>query len=145
MRERINLTGKQVGRLLVLEEDFDYVNEHHLKNKSIRYWKCQCFCDNKTIKTIAQSRLTSASPTQSCGCLLSKGESNISKLLEDNKILYEKEKIFTDLIAPSNHKYRYDFYLPDYHRLIEYDGEQHYSYTGNGWNAKENFEKTQKV
>lgn len=35
--------------------------------------------------------------------------------------------------------------MPDYNRLIEFDGEQHFKYTGAGWNTKENFEKTQKL
>lgn len=276
MPNKYNLTGKQFGRLTVLEEDFDYVYEHNIKNKSTRYWKCQCSCGK--IKSIAQTSLiknvtqscgclsrelssqrskqdltgmifnrltvikeapkkvnnthsiwhclcrcgnecdvasdkllsgntqscgclalenlkqgrgicctakdisgqkfgllTAIRPTddryfgsivwlcqcecgnyinipqnhlvnnntQSCGCLSSKGEANIQKVLEQNNIKFEKEKTFNDLKSNTNHFYRYDFYLPEHNRLIEFDGEQHFSYTDSGWNTKEKFEKTQ--
>ena len=32
---------------------------------------------------------------------------------------------------------RFDFYLPDYNRLIEFDGEQHYHANG-GWSNENN-------
>lgn len=57
----------------------------------------------------------------------SKGEQHIAHLLEYNKIKYEREKTFEDCINPeSGYKLRYDFYLPDYNILIEYDGKQHF-------------------
>jgi hypothetical protein len=47
--------------------------------------------------------------------------------LTENSIQYEKEKTFEDFIyIDSLHHPRYDFYLPDFNRLIEFDGEQHF-------------------
>lgn len=65
---------------------------------------------------------------QSCGCLKSIGEANIERVLKDNSIYYEKEKKFEDFIYEDSLCHpRYDFYLPEFNRLIEFDGEQHFT------------------
>ena len=56
---------------------------------------------------------------------------------------------FEDLVTESGTKLRFDFGVIKNNQLaylIEYDGEQHFSeyIQLNGWNTKENFEKTQK-
>ena len=56
-----------------------------------------------------------------CNRYNSKGSKAIKEYLENNNILYETEKTF----EWSNNK-RYDFYLPKYNLLIEFNGEQHY-------------------
>lgn len=54
----------------------------------------------------------------------SKGEKNVMKFLENNNIKYIREYKFKDC---KNINYlRFDFYLPDYNLLIEYDGRQHF-------------------
>ena len=58
---------------------------------------------------------------------MSKGELEISKILEKNKICYEFQKTFKDLSSKySKGHLRFDFYLPDYNICIEYNGRQHY-------------------
>ena len=79
---------------------------------------------------------------QSCGCLKSKGEQKISNILSQNNIKYEVQKTFSTCRFQNGKLAFFDFYLPDYNILIEYDGEQHYFYRNEGWNTKENFEKT---
>lgn len=65
--------------------------------------------------------------TQSCGCLVSKGEEKINFILQELKIKFNTQKTFNDCINPkTNTKLRFDFYLPDYNCCIEYDGKQHY-------------------
>jgi len=54
----------------------------------------------------------------------SKGEKLISKILDKNHILYEREKTFDDLYDVS--LLRFDFYLPSHNMCIEYDGKQHF-------------------
>lgn len=51
----------------------------------------------------------------------SKGEIIINNFLLNHKIEYQKEFIFPDF--PN---YRFDFYLPEYRIIIEYDGIQHF-------------------
>lgn len=57
-------------------------------------------------------------------CNESKGEIKIEKYLLNNKIDYIKQKTFENCKYVSNLKF--DFYLPKYNTLIEYDGEQHF-------------------
>jgi len=57
-------------------------------------------------------------------CQESKGEKELSRILDEMNIKYKKEKKFKKC------KYEkllsFDFYLPDYNLCIEYDGKQHY-------------------
>lgn len=88
-------------------------------------YECKCDC-GKTI--ITKSAYLLFNGKISCGCKRqSKGENIIEQLLKTNNIKYETEKTFVDLVSIKDNKtpYRYDFYLPDLNRLIEYDGEQH--------------------
>lgn len=57
-------------------------------------------------------------------CFVSKGENYIKEYLLRNNILYKQQKTFKGL--KDVHPLRYDFYLPDYNLLIEYNGGQHY-------------------
>ena len=59
-------------------------------------------------------------------CKTSKGESEIKHFLDDNHIVFEFQKTFDGLNGCGNKKMSYDFYLPKYNMLIEYQGEQHY-------------------
>lgn len=56
-------------------------------------------------------------------CRLSTGEKNVEIYLNKNNIIYEQQKTFDDLYHTN--KLSYDFYLPEYSILIEYQGEQH--------------------
>lgn len=59
-----------------------------------------------------------------CGCPRcseSKGERAIREWLKNQKINFSDQHRFSDL-----KRYPYDFFLPDYNLIIEYNGEQHY-------------------
>lgn len=57
-------------------------------------------------------------------CSESHGEKFIRNYLDKHNIKYESQKRFHDLKDKTY--LSYDFYLPDYNTLIEYQGEQHY-------------------
>ena len=59
-------------------------------------------------------------------CKKSHGEDIIKEYLDNNQIKYEWQKKFDDLYGNYNRKLSYDFYLPLYNVLIEYQGKQHY-------------------
>lgn len=86
-------------------------------------WRCICSRDQNECYVNVSSLISGH--TRSCGCIKSIGEANIQKILQENNIKFEKEKTFKNLISDKGGYYRYDFYLPDYNRLIEFDGEQH--------------------
>lgn len=80
----------------------------------------------------------------SCGCLHeSKGNRKIKEILEKDNIKFIQEKRFSDLKFDNGYSARFDFYLPDYNTIIEYDGRQHFI-QGNGvFDNKEKFAQTQ--
>lgn len=125
-----DLTGQVFGRLTA-----KYNTGKKLHGKNL--WYCECNCGNN-IEVITTSLLNGN--TQSCGCISSKGEMFIENILKENHILFEKQKTFFDFIYEDTQAHpRYDFYLPDYNRLIEFDGEQHFKSTG--WNRDLSYQK----
>lgn len=108
-----NLVGMRFGKLVAIE----LLEESNKFNR--RVYKCKCDCGNEI--NVPSSSLTT-NHTMSCGCLLSYYNMYIDVLLDKLKIAHESEKT----VDINGTKYRFDFYLPDYNLMIEYDGEQHY-------------------
>lgn len=115
------LPGQKFGYLTVLKKT--------KTSKHGYYYLCKCECGNE-IEVLRYS-LTNGK-TRSCGCIKSKGELKITKILLNNNIIFEKEKTFEDL--RDKRKLRFDFYIPQLNRLIEYDGIQHYKETNGVFN-----------
>ena len=109
--------GNRYGKLVVLKR------ANSINGKAA--WLCKCDCGNETI--VSGSDLRSGK-VKSCGCLQSWGEQTILSFLQENNIVYEKEKCFTDLITSNNGHPRFDFAIfndKELYCLIEYQGEQH--------------------
>lgn len=124
-----NLVGQKFGKLTVVEM-LEERNEH---GKII--YKCQCDCGNEV--NVLGNSLTTCH-TMSCGCLVSYWNMYIQQFLENNKIECKPE--YTVHIDDSY--YRFDFYLPQYNLMIEYDGQQHYEPVNfGGMNEEEMLEK----
>jgi hypothetical protein len=67
-------------------------------------------------------------------CNNSTGEKRIREYLIQNNINFISQKVFVGLVGLGNGNLSYDFYLPDYNLLIEYQGEFH-----DGHNSKGNY------
>ena len=130
-----DLTNQRFGKLIAL-----YPTEKRQNHRVV--WSCRCDCGNMCEANT--SDLLSGGKA-SCGCLTSLGEQNIQKVLQKNNINFEKEYSFSDFIYEDTKYYpRYDFYLPDYNRLIEFDGKQHIIKQKNSsWDKDGKFEKRQ--
>jgi hypothetical protein len=115
-RNKNDLTGKIFNKLTVLKDSGKRTT------RRVVLWLCQCECGNLVL--VPTDALTTGH-TQSCGCLVSKGEALIQKILIENNITYKKQKSFPDLISENNGHPLYDFYI-DNTFLLEYDGIQHY-------------------
>lgn len=127
-----DITGQHFGKLLVLE----MTDKRNINNAII----CKCLCECGNIIEVASVSLRSGHTT-SCGCITSKGEQKISKILLDNNVYFEKEKTFSDCIYPETKmKLRFDFYVNN-NFLIESDGIHHYNTSGS-WNNEEKVNKT---
>lgn len=74
-------------------------------------------------------------------CNSSKGERKIHNFLTLNNIKFTEQKTFNSLLGLGNGLLSYDFYLPDYNLLIEYQGEFHDGTIS--FQTKEMFEKQQ--
>lgn len=112
--------GDNINGFQILDTKIEPTNNG--KNESWIFTKCP-FCNKE--KWI-QTRYVKNGDTKSCGCVnKSAGEQKIIKILIENNIPFETEKSFSDLVftLPA----RFDFYIPNKHYLIEYDGEQHFT------------------
>ena len=120
-----SLVGKRFGLLTVIEE----IPERTQTRKVL--YKCKCDCGN--YRVVKGNSLTTGN-TMSCGCLsMSHGELKISQLLTNNNIefIQEYNPHAKDLFVGAS----YDFYLPKYKTLVEYDGRQHFDQNA-GWNEE---------
>lgn len=59
-------------------------------------------------------------------CHESKGERMTSQVLDELGIKYKREYSFDDCLGKKCRRLYFDFYLPKYNTLIEYDGKQHF-------------------
>lgn len=57
---------------------------------------------------------------------ISKGEKRIAEYLDSQNIKYEREYKFKDCVSERGNPLRFDFYLPDYNLLLEYNGQHHF-------------------
>lgn len=110
----VDLTNQRFGKLIVLEETRERQNGRVV-------WRCQCDCGNIILTS---SKCLINGKTKSCGCIKSQGETIIAQMLRNLNIDFETQKTFED--CKNVFELRFDFYLPQYNILIEYNGKQHY-------------------
>ena len=120
-----DLSNQRFGKLIALYPTGNKSGQNYI-------WHCQCDCGQEC--DVRGGDLTNGH-TSSCGCLqTSLGEQNISKLLKENNIEFKTQYTFESCRYPnSNYLVRFDFYLPELNRIIEFDGIQHFQANG-GWN-----------
>ena len=88
------------------------------------YWKCPICNYSWKVKIATRNSSGSGCPI----CNESRGEQEIRRILNILNIFYIPQKEFEGLLGVGNGNLSYDFYLPDYNLLIEYQGEQHEKY-----------------
>lgn len=108
------------------------------------YWyKCKCECGNRV--NVLGKRLFFGM-TSSCGCLNSKANELMDKILTDYKINFKREYKFID--CKDKTPLPFDFALFNNEEeligLIELNGSLHYSTSGTGWDTPERLIKQQK-
>lgn len=130
---RIHLNQK-FGFLTVLEKD-----EELSKKWGVTYFKCLCKCGNQ--KSVRARHLKNGS-TLSCGCLKSKGNQLINKLLTESNYNFLPEYSFEELQDKRSLYFDFVVFNDDnsIKCLIEYNGEQHY-YKSEFFGGEERFVK----
>ena len=138
-REVRKRVGQQLGKKPTIGKDYTKViNPYYIfiekttkqDKEGSFYWKIQCRKCGKEYEAIP-SQLISSSRRRGnnpCECWrkTSKGVLRIQQILDENQIVYIQEYKIKDCISPIGNSLKFDFYLPEYNILIEYDGEQHF-------------------
>lgn len=129
-----DLTGRQFGRLTVIEQIEDYVDN---KGKHYARWSCRCSCDKNKIIIVRGSDLKN-NHTSSCGCLaaeksadrlrLQHKTNNYSELYSDKYGNY-----YIGLTTNTNNEFFID--ADDYDKIKDYCWIEHV--LSNGYHALE--------
>lgn len=127
VKNKIDLTGQRFGKLVALQPVYSKEREQHTK------WMCKCDCGN--VVEIDMGNLRSGK-SQSCGCAKSRQEEKLIEVLTQLNIPFNYQHKFNDFQTK-----KFDFYVNNQY-IIEYDGSQHFRYTGSGWDTEEHFNRT---
>lgn len=112
-------TKLTVVRLATEQETFN-------RPRGPRYWLCRCECGGEHVASTSDLRMGKVA---SCGCMNSKGEAVIAKLLTESNISFCKQITFENLKGKNNKPYAFDFAVlkgGSVYYLIEFDGIQHF-------------------
>lgn len=104
------------GNVLLNKEDY-------IKNSEINL-KIQCFCGNIYTTSLVNYERENVNRCPICSQSESKGEYEIRKILEIYSIQYIPQAKFDD--CKDIRALPFDFYLPEYNYIIEFDGPQHF-------------------
>ena len=116
------------GRPLPLSEaqrrlDKEFHGEYVIIPESYKSWTEPCLIKHTICGKIFSKQPRYLFHNSHCPCITinSKGENNIIKILDKYNVKYETQKRLQGIM-----KAPYDFYLPDFNLLIEFQGRQHF-------------------
>ena len=112
-------TEQFIQEMSYINPDIDIIGEYYNSNTHI---KCRCKICNNDFVALPSNLIKG----KGCGhCTKSKGEKKIRRYCEENHILFVPQKKYDNLFGVGGGQLSYDFYLPKYNLLIEYQGEYH--------------------
>lgn len=114
-QKRTKSTEKFILEAKKIYPEYDYSKVNYIRDKT----KVLIGCTKH-----GYFRTTPNSLLRGSGCPIcseSKGEKTVRNWFEKHNINYKRQHRFAEL-----GQYSYDFYIPDFNLLIEYNGEQHY-------------------
>jgi len=125
-------------------EEWDYVKndkapeDYTPRSDQYIWWKCK-ECSHEWEAKI--HKRNKAKGTGCPECSSSKGEKECKRIFDLWNINYILQKEFEGLIGLGGGNLSYDFYLPKYNLLVEFQGIQHEKYIPGFHKSKEDFEK----
>lgn len=121
MGEKLKFTHKEfIVKLNDINKDIEVLDKYINSKTKVA---CRCKIDNNKFYALPSSLLQG----HGCpNCKSSRGEKIIKMFLDKNKINYIPQKTYNNLRGINDGFLSYDFYLPKYNLLIEYQGKQHY-------------------
>jgi hypothetical protein len=137
MNPRNHLTGQScpICSGVKKKSTEEFIKEATIKHNGKYYYDKTIYKNNKKkviIKCIEHGyfRQTPKDHLNGHGCNrcsnFSKGENEIESILTNLGIYFIREHKFEDCLSINKTKLPFDFYLPDFNTLIEYDGRQHF-------------------
>lgn len=129
----IDLTGQQFGEWKVLQRG----EKPNTNNQRGVFWLCQCSCG--MIKSVSGHTLRNGT-SQSCGCVKSRGEEKISKILAENNVTFSRQFSFNNCRSKNDNLLYFDFIVYKENGgllVIEYQGGQHYGDVPEHWQSPE--------
>lgn len=127
-----------VDEVKQINKDIEILSEYQSRFKPV---KCKCLVDGHIWFPIANNILLG----EGCPiCRASKGERRIYNWLSEYGVKFETQKSFYGLVGDNNGNLKYDFYLPDYNLLIEYQGNFHDNSIHNNFQSQEQYERQKK-
>ena len=136
----LKLTKSKEEFLEQCKNKFGNLYEYNLSEykNGLSYITVVCKSCTDARKIIAKSFLNSKGICPICDS--SEGEFRIRKILTEKNISF-KQHCYDFKDCKYKNTLEFDFYLPDYNIVIEYQGEQHY--IDNGWKSGKEFEEQQ--
>ncbi len=114
---------KFIEEMSVINPNIEILSEYNGNSNNV---ECLCLDCGHKWKATPRNLLRKDGKATGCPkCKKSHGESIIEKWLIENNIYYIGQYKFEDLLGVGGRKLSYDFYLPKYNLLIEYQGEYH--------------------
>jgi hypothetical protein len=120
------------------EKNKNRPNDYTPNSSKQVWWKCK-ECGNEWKASICSRNRTNGTGCPECN--KSKGEKRIKDYLNLQYIYYNEQKEFNGLLGLGNKNLSYDFYLPRYNLLIEFQGVQHEKYILGFHKSKKDFQK----
>lgn len=127
------IINKRYGNLIVIQE-LDPIKRN---SRSYRNFLCKCDCGGYKNAIFEQLQ---AGDTTSCGCIVSKGEERVAKILISENINFERQTTFNDL--KNINLLRFDFSFKTKNNniaLIEFNGRQHYDETSRFYSKEQTY------
>lgn len=115
---RFKTTEEFILEIQKYNEDVEIIGEYVDSHTKIKY-RCK-ECTHEWFAIPGNLRYSGCPE-----CNMSRGEKMIKRFFQEHGINYIRNKMFPNLIGVGCGNLSYDFYLPDYNILLEYQGEFH--------------------
>lgn len=107
--------------VLIHGDDYSILSDYINANSPVEILHKEC---GKVFYASPNNFTKKNKPTGCPYCYASHGEKQVRKVLMELGVIFEEQKTFANL--KNINLLKFDFYLPEYNAVIEYNGKQHY-------------------
>jgi very-short-patch-repair endonuclease len=117
------------------EGKYDYSMVEYINNRT--KVKIRCIEHDHIFEQLPNQHINGNKSCKYCQKINSIGENKIREILKSLDVNFLEQHSFSD--CRNKKILKFDFYLPEYNTIIEYDGKQHFQ---KGWNSDVEFKRT---